>query len=227
MELTFSLIPHRDEIMELPLLETLKSQPIWVLPLLTVGFFNLLRVSLYFLRWIYIFFLRPSKNLLDYGRWAIVTGPTDGIGKAMAFEMARKGVNLVLVGRRPDMLKQVTAAIKAEVPTIEVVTVVFDLNEDIADGVKRLGEAIRGLDVGVLVNNAGVSYRVPKCLHEVEEEMYNELVNVNLKALTDITRLVLPGMLKKKKGAIVNLGSASTVVTPSYPMFAVYAGVKS
>ncbi|CAA6668247.1 unnamed protein product [Spirodela intermedia] len=185
--------------MEFPLLETLKSQPVWVLPLLSVGFFNLLRASLYFLWWIYVFFLRPSKNLLGYGRWAIVTGPTDGIGKSMAFEMARKGVNLVLVGRRPDMLKQVTGAIKAEVPTIEVVTVVFDLNEDIADGVKRLGDAIRGLD----------------CLHEVDEEMFSELVNVNMEALTDITR------------AIVNLGSASTVVTPSYPMLAVYAGTKA
>jgi 17beta-estradiol 17-dehydrogenase / very-long-chain 3-oxoacyl-CoA reductase len=44
-------------------------------------------------------FLRPPKNLKEYGSWAIITGSTDGIGKALAFELASKGLNLVLVGR--------------------------------------------------------------------------------------------------------------------------------
>ncbi|CAA6668238.1 unnamed protein product [Spirodela intermedia] len=186
--------------MEFSLLETLRHQPTWVQLLLSLGFLHFSRLSFSFLKWIYIFFLRQPKNLLDYGRWAIVTGPTDGIGKAMAFELVRRGLNLILVGRNPEKLKQVTGELRAEVPTVELVSI-----------------AIECLDVGILVNNAAASYAVPKCLHEVDEGMFTELVKVNMDALTEITRVVLLRMLKKKKGAIVNVGSGSSVIAPSYP----------
>ncbi|KAK3223530.1 hypothetical protein Dsin_010555 [Dipteronia sinensis] len=69
-----------------------------------------------FLNLVYVNFLRPSKNLKKYGSWALVTAPTDGIGKAFAFELARKGLNLVLVGRNPDKLNDVSDLIRAKVP---------------------------------------------------------------------------------------------------------------
>ncbi|CAA6667674.1 unnamed protein product [Spirodela intermedia] len=212
--------------MEVPFSDTLRSQPRWVLLLLSLGLFQVSRLSLSFLRWIYTFFLRPPKHLLDYGQWAIITGPTDGIGKAMAFELARQGLSLILVGRNPDKLKSVSAAIQAELRSVEVVTVVFDLAGDIPNGVRRLKMAIENLDVGVLVNNAGVCYDAPKYLHELEEKMYTDLVKVNMESLTEITRAVLPQMVRKKKGAIANLGSGSVVILPSYPMFAVYTATK-
>ncbi|CAA6674248.1 unnamed protein product [Spirodela intermedia] len=212
--------------MEVPFSDTLRSQPRWVLLLLSLGLFQVSRLSLSFLRWIYTFFLRPPKHLLDYGQWAIITGPTDGIGKAMAFELARQGLSLILVGRNPDKLKSVSAAIQAELRNVEVVTVVFDLAGDIPNGVRRLKMAIENLDVGVLVNNAGVCYDAPKYLHELEEKMYTDLVKVNMESLTEITRAVLPQMVRKKKGAIANLGSGSVVILPSYPMFAVYTATK-
>ncbi|CAA7405072.1 unnamed protein product [Spirodela intermedia] len=197
--------------MEVPFSDTLRSQPRWVLLLLSLGLFQVSRLSLAFLRWVYTFFLRPPKHLLDYGRWAIVTGPTDGIGKVIAFELARQGLSLILVGRNPDKLKSVSAALQAEFRSVEVVTVVFDLAGDIPDGVQRLKMAIENLDVGVLVNNAGVCYDAPRYLHELEEKMFTDLVKVNMESLTEITRAVLPQMVRKKKGAIANLGSGSVV----------------
>ncbi|XP_078447435.1 very-long-chain 3-oxoacyl-CoA reductase 1-like [Wolffia australiana] len=212
--------------MELPILETLRFLSFWRLALLSIGLFQFCRTIYFFSRWVYVYFIRSPKCLLHYGKWAIVTGAAKGIGKAVAVEMARKGLNLVLVDRELELLKEVASEIKAEEPRVEILTVDFDLNGDIGDGVRRLGMAIEGLDVGVLVNNAGVSYRVPMFLHEVGEEMFRELEKVNLTSLTEITQLVLGMMVKKKKGAIVNLGSGSASVTPSYPMFAVYTATK-
>ncbi|CAA6668246.1 unnamed protein product [Spirodela intermedia] len=166
--------------------------------LLLVGPFNVSRACLSFLKWIYTFFLRQPKNILDYGSRAIVTGATDGTGKALAFEMARKGLNLVLVDRDFDMLRHVATAINVEVSVAELVMVVFELSRDILEGLCRLQKAIECLDIGILVNNAGVSYA--------------ELANVNMEALTDIMRLVFLGMLGKK--GFVSIGSRSFVILP-------------
>ncbi|CAA7405081.1 unnamed protein product [Spirodela intermedia] len=205
---------------------TLQSQPSWVLLLSSVGAFAVLRFSFCVLKWLYIFFLRPDKNLLDYGRWAVITGATDGIGKALAFELARRGLNLLLVGRNPDKLSEVTGEIQAQVPTVEVQTVVVDLSGDLSKGIRNLETAIEGIDVGVLVNSAGISYRHTMFLHEVEEDLLMGQLKVNLEALTAVTKAVLRAMLKKKRGAIVNIGSGSTVALPSHPLLAVYAGTK-
>jgi len=70
-----------------------------------LGFISLFKNLLAFARWLYAAFLRKPKDLRNYGSWAIVTGATDGIGKALAFELASKGLNLVLVGRNPSKLE--------------------------------------------------------------------------------------------------------------------------
>ena len=208
------------------LLEIARTQPPWVLLLFSVGAFTVSRWCISLSMWIYTFFLRQPKNILEYGSWAIITGPADGIGKALAFKMARTGLNLVLIDRSSDMLRHVADNIKKEVPSVKLLTIDIDLSCNIPEGISRLKKAVEGLDVGILVNNAGVSYKVPKRLHEVDEMMYDELVSVNVEALTELSRMVLPGMMKKKKGAIVNLGSGSCTIAPAYPMFAVYAGTK-
>ncbi|CAB4264229.1 unnamed protein product [Prunus armeniaca] len=209
------------------LLEHLKTQPFWLVVLFTLGSLSVLRFSLAFLQWVYVNFLRPAKNLKKYGSWALVTGPTDGIGKAFAFQLARKGLNLVLVGRNPEKLKDVSDSILAKYGKTQIKTVVVDFTGDLDNGVKRIRETIEGLDVGLLVNNAGISYPYARFFHEVDEELLKNLIKVNVEGTTKVTQAVLPGMLQRKRGAIVNIGSGAAIVIPSDPLYAVYAATKA
>ncbi|KAG1358914.1 Very-long-chain 3-oxoacyl-coa reductase 1 [Cocos nucifera] len=213
--------------MELPLISHLKAQPTWVLLLSSLGFLSLLQTSITLLKWSYAAFLRQGKDLKAYGSWALITGATDGIGKAFAFQLAHKGLDLLLIGRNPNKLRQVSNEIKAKHPCIKIKLLVIDLAGDLLDGVRSLEEEIRGLDVGIMVNNAGMTYPRYMYFHEVEEELWEGLVKVNVEAATRVTRAVLPGMIKRGKGAVVSIGSGSSVVVPSFPLSAVYAATKA
>ncbi|KAK7280924.1 hypothetical protein RIF29_08499 [Crotalaria pallida] len=225
--LLFNITKHAFT-MECCILSKLKTQPLWLLILFALGSFALLRFSLIFLNWVYVNFLRPPKNLKKYGSWALVTGPTDGIGKAFAFELARKGLNLVLVGRSPEKLKAVSDEITSKFQAKTTVkTIVVDFSGDLSSGVERIKEGIEGLDVGVVVNNVGVSYPYARFFHEVDEGLLSNLIKVNIEGTTKVTQAVLPGMLQRKKGAIVNIGSGAAIVIPSDPLYAVYAASKA
>ncbi|KAH7847379.1 hypothetical protein Vadar_025436 [Vaccinium darrowii] len=207
--------------------QQLKSQPIWLLLLLTLGSLSLSKLVFAFLQWVYVNFLRPPKNLKKYGSWALVTGPTDGIGKGFAFQLAKKGLNLILVGRNPDKLKDVSDSILAKFGKTQIKTVVVDFSGDLNEGVERIRQTIDGLDVGVLINNVGVSYPYARFVHEVDEKLLSDLIKVNVEGTTKVTQVVLPGMIKRKKGAIVNIGSGAAIVIPSDPLYAVYAATKA
>ncbi|XP_042495942.1 very-long-chain 3-oxoacyl-CoA reductase 1-like [Macadamia integrifolia] len=213
--------------MELCIGEQIKAQPFWVLVALILGFLLVLNSALASLRWVYVYFVRPAKDLKKYGSWALVTGPTDGIGKSLAFELAGKYLNLVLVGRNLEKLNDVSDAIKARYGGTQIRNVVVDLAGDLSEGIERIGEAIEGLDVGVLVNCAGVSYPYARFFHEVDEEMLKDVIQVNVEAINRVTNAVLPGMLGRKRGAIVNIGSGSVTATPSFPLVSVYAATKA
>lgn len=208
-------------------LQYLKTQPIWLFSLTVIGFLSLAKISLASLRWIYVSFLRPGKDLKKYGQWAVVTGSTDGIGKAFAFQFARIGLDLVLVGRNPEKLRETAAAIKEKYGKTRIETVVIDLAGDLDGGLVLLKEKLEGLDVGILVNSAGVSYPYARFFHEVDQELQKTLIKVNVEAVTKIIQAVLPGMLKRKRGAIVNIGSGAAIVIPSDPLYAIYAATKA
>ncbi|CAJ2667965.1 unnamed protein product [Trifolium pratense] len=209
------------------IISKLKTQPFWFLLFFSLGLFTILRFTLILLNWVYVNFLRQPKNLKKYGSWALVTGPTDGIGKSFAFELARKGLNLILVGRNPDKLKDVSDSVKAKFGKTEVKTVVVDFAGDLDEGVNRIRETIEGLDIGVLINNVGISYPYARFFHEVDEELLKNLIQVNVVGTTKVTQAVLPGMIRRKKGAIVNIGSGAAIVIPSDPLYAVYAATKA
>lgn len=207
--------------------QELKSQPLWLLLLIALGALKLLLSLLSLLKWVYVNFLRPPKNLKKYGSWAVVTGPTDGIGKGFAFQLASKGLNLVLLGRNPDKLRDVSDSIKAKYGQTQIKTVVVDFSGDLDEGVKRIKGTIEGLDVGVLINNVGVSYPYARYFHELDEKLLADLLKVNVEGTTKVTQAVLPVMLQRKKGAIVNIGSGAAIVIPSDPLYAVYAATKA
>ncbi|MCL7041752.1 hypothetical protein MKW94_027488 [Papaver nudicaule] len=209
-------------------MDELKTQPIWILLLSFLGFLFLLKHTASVLKWLFITFLRPAKNLRNYGSWALITAPTEGIGKSFSFELARKSLNLILVGRNINKLQIVSREIQAKSPNTQIKIVVVDFSmPDLTVGIRNIEEAIDGLDVGVLINNVGISYPSAKFFHEVDEEIWMNLIRVNIQGTTRVTMAVLPGMLKRKKGAIVNIGSGAGIIAPSHPLYAIYAASKA
>jgi 17beta-estradiol 17-dehydrogenase / very-long-chain 3-oxoacyl-CoA reductase len=94
------------------------------------------------------------------------------------------------------------------------------------EAMRRLRNAVKGLDVGILVNNAGVSTPGAVFLHEVDAEAWARMIRVNLWAVTEVTAAVLPGMVERGRGAVVNMGSASSEAIPSFPLHTMYAATK-
>ncbi|XP_037463221.1 very-long-chain 3-oxoacyl-CoA reductase-like protein At1g24470 [Triticum dicoccoides] len=205
--------------------------PLWFLVFLALGIQAVVVSAATFLAWLYRAFLRRGKDLgLRYGAWAVVTGATDGIGRALALELARRGLHLVLVGRNPAKLSRVSKEAQKAAPSCMVKSVVFDLAGDtteLSQGAVRVAAAVKGLDVGLLVNNAGATYPCAAYFHEVETPVWEAVVRVNVEAATRISRAVVPAMAGKGRGAIVNVGSGSSVVVPAFPLYAVYAASKA
>ena len=214
-------------MMELPIIDTLRSQPLWVSLLSSLGFFTTSKLLFSLLQWFFIVFLRLPKNLLNYGEWAVVTGSTDGIGKALALELSRRGLNIILIGRNTSKLDEVSSSIQSLNPKTQVKTVLIDYTGNLSEGIRRLKNVTRDLNVGLLVNNAGVTYDYGTFLHEDLELWWMNIVKVNVVGFTDVTMALLPSMLSRNKGAIVNIGSGSSSVIPSHPLFSVYAGTKA
>ncbi|CAN6201747.1 unnamed protein product [Urochloa humidicola] len=172
---------------------------------------------------------RPRDLRRRYGAWAVVTGPTSGIGQSMALELARRGLNVVLVGRDPTKLRDISDTI-TNTHAVKTKTVVFDLSlVSTAQGdeaMRRLREAVEGLEIGVLVNNAGVAKPYAAYLHEFDVEAWMTMVRVNLWAVTEVAAAVMPGMVVRGRGAVVNIGSGSTEAIPSFPLYTIYAATK-
>ncbi|XWS34667.1 hypothetical protein CRYUN_Cryun21dG0057200 [Craigia yunnanensis] len=200
-----------------------------ILVISILGFISLCKPILGFFKWVWTMFFRPPKNLKDYGSWAIVTGCTDGIGKALAFQLASKGLNLVLVGRNPSKLEATSNDIRERFGAdVDIRNVVIDLAKSSGEEIsKTMEDVIGGLDVGVLVNNAGMAYPGARFLHEVDSELMESIIKVNIEGATWITKAVQPVMLKKKKGAIVNICSGSSGGICSFPLYTVYAATKA
>ena len=86
---------------------------------------------------------------------------------------------------------------------------------------------LEGIDVGVLINNAGMSYDHPEFLHNVDRATINELIAINATALTQMVHIVLPGMKERGRGCIVNISSGVSAALPACPLLAVYAATKA
>lgn len=133
---------------------------------------------------------------------ALVTGASAGIGAATARLLAKEKVNLILVARREDRLKELSASLSKEFG-VKVQYAAIDMREK--DAVKK----IPGLsEVDVLINNAGLAKGADK-FQDANIEDLEEMMATNVTALMRITREVLPHMLKNGRGHIVNLGSVA------------------
>uniref|UniRef100_A0A8C5W876 3-ketoacyl-CoA reductase n=1 Tax=Leptobrachium leishanense TaxID=445787 RepID=A0A8C5W876_9ANUR len=166
-----------------------------------------------------------SKSTLKrrYGEWAVVTGATNGIGKAYAEELASFGINIILISRNREKLQMVSESInKTYGVKTSFIEVDFNKGREVFPAIR---EALKNVDVGILVNNAGVCYEYPMYETEVPEDRIWEIINVNVAATTMMVHLVLPGMLERKKGAIINVASVAARVI--FPQFTIYAASKT
>ncbi|CEH11754.1 3-ketoacyl-reductase [Ceraceosorus bombacis] len=210
-----------------------------------VGAYHLTLLSFSFARFILSTFLLPGVSLRKYkavtgkgnpdagagaadSSWAIVTGASDGIGAEFAKQLAKKGFNVVLASRTESKLRSLASEIAASSPSVETKVVAIDFataGPKAEKGWADLKSAVEGLDVGVLVNNVGVSHSMPVPFAETSDGEIDSIVNVNISSLLKVTKLVLPGMQKRRRGLILNLGSfAGQYPTP---LLATYSGSKS
>ncbi|XP_075392727.1 very-long-chain 3-oxoacyl-CoA reductase-like [Tenrec ecaudatus] len=190
----------------------------------------LLRAAWGVARVVYIYLLPwtgPSDAWIRaQGAWAVVTGATDGIGRAYAHEFAKRGLNIVLVSRNMNKLEKEAKEIERLHGTDTRV-----IQADFTGGLEIYGaieEGLKGLEIGVLVNNVGRKYspHLVKLLDcENPAQRISDTVNCNVMSLVQMTRIVLPQMVSRHRGIIINVSSMAE--NYSWPCFGVYSGTKS
>ena len=153
--------------------------------------------------------------------WAVVTGASSGLGAIFAERLAERGLPLILAGRDAARLEQVRRRVQHSAPGVDVELVVGDLGTQA--GVDELIAALGGREVDVLVNNAG--FGTYGTFAEIDAEREHELVAVNVDALVRLTHAVLPGMLARDRGGILNV--ASTIAFQPGPYQATYGASKA
>ncbi|XP_041104722.1 testosterone 17-beta-dehydrogenase 3 isoform X2 [Polyodon spathula] len=158
------------------------------------------------------------------GEWAVITGGTDGIGRAYAFELAKRGMNIVLISRTLEKLIKVAKEIEDDTGrSVKVIASDFT-REDIYENIE---DNLKGLDVGILVNNVGMLFSpMPRRFLDVEnlDTGITNLINCNMKSLVMMSKIILPHMEKRKKGLILNL-SSGTGCFP-WPLYSIYSASK-
>lgn len=152
-----------------------------------------------------------------------ITGASSGIGKATAHAFAAEGAKLLLAARREDRLKDEVEALIAAGAT-EVQTMTLDVTKRVSVEVflDALPAAWKAIEV--LVNNAGLSRGLDK-LYEGKADDWEEMIETNVMGLLYVSRAVVPGMVERGTGHVVNLGSTAGELT--YPGGAVYCASKA
>lgn len=156
------------------------------------------------------------------GKWVLVTGASSGIGEAFARRFAREGWNVVLVARSLEKLNQLAEELR-EAHKVETYVILADLRLPLA--CREINERIKakGIILDCLVNNAGFGTVGPFSKVDFYRDL--EMVDVNVRALLELTHLFLPGMMERKKGIIINV--SSTASFQPIPYLATYAATKA
>jgi NAD(P)-dependent dehydrogenase (short-subunit alcohol dehydrogenase family) len=142
------------------------------------------------------------------GRTALVSGSTQGIGRAIAAGLARAGASVVVNGRDEDRVRAAARALAAEIPGGAVRAVAADLGS--AEGAERLFERLPEADI--LVNNLGVF--APRPVLEIDDDEWRRYFEVNVLSGVRLARHYLPGMTERGWGRVQFIASDSAIVTP-------------
>lgn len=155
-------------------------------------------------------------------RWSLITGASSGIGEELARAFARKGYPLVLTARRHERLEALAAQIdRAYGVPVEIMAIDLEDREAPRDLQEMLQE--RGIALHTLVNNAGFGLR--GYFASLPHERQIAMIDLNVTALTSLSRLMLPGMIERRRGGILNV--ASIAAFQAGPYMAVYYATKA
>jgi 3-hydroxy acid dehydrogenase / malonic semialdehyde reductase len=151
-----------------------------------------------------------------------ITGASAGIGKACALAFANEGADLLLASRRVDKLVEIANDLKRK-NNIDIKTIKLDVRNfnEVEQTLSSLEDKWKNTDI--LINNAGLARGFDK-IYEGKIENWEEMIDTNIKGLLYITRMVLPQMVERKQGHIINIGSVAGHET--YPSGNVYAATK-
>jgi short-subunit dehydrogenase len=174
----------------------------WLAGLVTGAIFAALAVAIWRSREAF----RDAKvdYVRRYGTWAVITGASAGIGLEFARALAARGVSCVLAARRADRLEAIAEELRKS-HGVETRVVAVDLASD--HGAEDLAEAVSDLEVGMLVNNAGIGYAGR--FDKQELGRLKQMISLNCTAYVALTSLLLPGMLARRRGAVLLVGSVA------------------
>ncbi|XP_059118735.1 17-beta-hydroxysteroid dehydrogenase type 3 isoform X3 [Peromyscus eremicus] len=163
----------------------------------------------------------PRSFLQSMGQWAVITGAGDGIGKAYSFELAKHGLNVVLISRTLEKLQAIAEEIEWTTRSrVKIIQADFT-KEDIYDDIK---EELKGLEIGILVNNVGMlPSLLPSHFLNTPGEIQS-LIHCNITSVVKMTQLVLKHMESRRKGLILNISSG--IALCPWPLYALYSASK-
>ncbi len=162
----------------------------------------------------------PSKRVLKYGPWAVVTGASSGMGREFARKLAGVGINLIVAARRLDRLE----ALAAELTTahgVEIRTVQADLTE--LAGIEAVAKAAADVEIGLVVNNAGNAS--PGAFLKVPVEAQLKTIDLNVSAPLQLAYALGGQMVDQGRGGFIFVGSTSAFT--GAPYIANYAATKA
>jgi 3-hydroxy acid dehydrogenase/malonic semialdehyde reductase len=157
------------------------------------------------------------------GKTVLITGASSGIGEACALAFAHEGARLLIAARRLDKLESLAPRLKqAGAPDVRTISLDVQHWDDVQVSLGALPPDWTAIDI--LVNNAGLSRGLDK-VYEAKPEDWDQMIDTNVKGLLYVTRAIVPGMVKRGTGHVINLGSTAGEVT--YPGGAVYCATKA
>lgn len=158
------------------------------------------------------------------GAWAVITGCTDGIGREFAYQLAAAKFNVVLISRTQSKLDELEQEIKSTAG-VDTKTYAMDFSKGDLKDYDKVKTLLDPLTVGVLINNVGVAYDYPMPFALLPDNDLYAITEININGTLRMSRIVLPGMMERKNGLVLNVGSFSGLVASPY--LAIYGASKA
>jgi 17beta-estradiol 17-dehydrogenase / very-long-chain 3-oxoacyl-CoA reductase len=176
--------------------------------------------------------MRKPKKPESYGKWAVITGSTSGIGVDYTEHLAKKGMDILVISRSESKLKEQTDSLKALYKDQNIKYIVHDftatgaVRDAFYEKFRKECEVMHNSGgIGILINNVGIANQYPQLDAELTDKEAADMITCNIDSTLFMSRTVLPFMSKRDKGAILNLSSGSGNIPGAY--IAIYSATKA